>query len=99
MQYVEYGLEVNRREDNVRYFGRNNTGYMFPLSPDTVNYASRYALFSLSGYEALGWRWSSVAKFKDIESLRYAFACWGNLDEVLKKTKHPLVKSRRGTYE
>ena len=97
--FVEYEDPDNTIVDNIRYFSRYHDTVMRPLNPDTKHYISTYGVFSLFGFEALGWRYSNIIKFKCPCEFKNPFVVYDNLQETLKYIRHPLVKVSDKKFE
>ena len=97
--FVEYMNPDNTIVDNIHYFSRVHDTVMRPLSPDTKNYDKVYSIFSLYGFEGLGWRYSNIIPFKRPSEFKNPFVVYDNLQEILKNIKHPLVKVSDKKFE
>ena len=97
--YTDYNSDSNRVEDTIRYFSKNVKSYMKPMSPDSVHFLEKYAVFSMFGFESLGWRYQNIVKFKNMSELKNPVVVYDDIDLILNTEKHPLVKSVHGTYE
>ena len=99
VDYVEYENPDNMIIDSIRYFSRTSDTMMHMLSPDTETYSNMYLALSMFGFENLGWRYSSIVPFKKIADYSWPYEVYDNMDEILKFTKHPLVKGINGRFE
>lgn len=97
--YADYNSDETSVEDTIRYFSKNAKSYMKPITPDSAHFIEKYAVFSMFGFESLGWRYQNIVKFKNISELKNPVIVYDDIDLILKTERHPLVKSIQGTYE
>ena len=97
--FVEYENPENAVTDTIRYFSRIHDTLMRPLSPDTRNYDRTFGVFSLFGFEALGWRLSNIIRFKRPAEFSNPMTVYDDLQGILKNIRHPLVRTADGTFE
>lgn len=98
-EYCEFTDPVNQTVDTIRYFSKTLRTNMYPLNPRSYDYRLKYSVFSTFGYDVLGWRYSSVVKFKSMKEFGYAFMIYDDIEEILKVEKHPIVKTVNDTFE
>lgn len=97
--FVEYENPENTIVDTIHYFSRVHDTVMRPISPDTHHYDRTFGVFSLFGFESLGWRYSNIIKFKRPTDFKHPFVVYDNLQEILKYVRHPLVKISDKKFE
>lgn len=99
VEYVEFNSKENRVKDSICYFSKSLKTEMYPLNPKSYDYRLKYSVFSTFGYDILGWRYSSVVKFKSMSEFGSAFMIYDDIEEILKVEKHPIVKTVNDTFE
>lgn len=99
IQFVDYEKSYNQIKDSIRYFNRTVDSVMYPISPESYYFTNKYAVFSMSGYDILGWRFQNVVPFKKVSEISYGYVTYGDIESVIKTVKHPLVKMKNGLYD
>lgn len=97
--YVNYRDNENSIDDTIHYFTKTDVSRMTPLSPDSYYYSNNYAVFSMFGYDILGWRYSNIVKFKNISEMGYTYEIFNDIEETIDVVRHPIVKTTAGTFE
>lgn len=99
IQFVNYEKKYNQKIDNIRYFTKLDDTYMYPMDPNSFYYSNKYAVFSMFGYDVLGWRFQNIVPFKKVSDLKHAYVTYDDISSVIKSVKHPLVKMKSGQYD
>ena len=96
--YVEYDAEDCTVDDYIRYYNPDTVMKMRPVSPDTWWYSPEFLSFSLSGFETLGWRYSSLVRFITTDFVKYAYDIYDSVEDLLSSIRYPLVKAEDGNF-
>lgn len=99
ISFVDYENPVNRQTDHIRYFSKTDDTDMYPISPESYYYTNKYAVFSLFGFDMLGWRHQTVVPFRKTSDIKFGYVTYDDIESVIRQVKHPLVKMKTGFYD